>query len=312
MRAWLRARLGTLPETIRYGRVPGEGAYHAPVLWDDAGNHAVRETLAAGDPCLVARLGLSETWCASFASRWRRLPWPRPSYPAYTRELMTVNAGVFPGDDATLDRFAEIYLDGLTEADVMAVWFNRGEPRLLASHCPDATLVELNALNAMCHASPWSSELAGRRVLVIHPFAESIERQYLQNRTVLFDDPAVLPAFELITLMPVQSIAGTSTGFPDWPTALEHTCERIGELEFDIALIGAGAYGLSLGAFVKRMGRQAVHLGGATQLLFGIRGRRWELEYADTIAPLFNEHWIRPSTAETPDGASAVEDGCYW
>jgi hypothetical protein len=34
--------------------------------------------------------------------------------------------------------------------------------------------------------------------------------------------------------------------------------------------------GLPLAAAIKAMGRPALHLGGALQLLFGIRGRRWE------------------------------------
>jgi hypothetical protein len=75
--------------------------------------------------------------------------------------------------------------------------------------------------------------------------------------------------------------------------------------------IGAGAYGLPLAAFVKEQGRQAVHVGGATQLLFGVKGRRWEAESEDVVA-LFNDYWVRPSAEETPAGASLVEGGCYW
>jgi hypothetical protein len=110
----------------------------------------------------------------------------------------------------------------------------------------------------------------------------------------------------------VQSIAGNQCGFPTWFDALEHMRAQIAATEFDVAIIGAGAYGLPLAASVKRMGRQAVHLGGATQLLFGIRGRRWEVESPDDIAPLFNEHWVRPSVEETPENRELVEGGCYW
>lgn len=310
MRSWLRSRLGTIPETVRFGAVPSASAYHAPILWDEAGNDLIAATLRERTPCLVARMGLSETWCASYYTRWRRSAL-HPAYPAYARELMTTNAGVFPGDDVTLDHFAQVYLGAVSRADVMAVWFNRGEAELLQRHAPGASLVELSALNSMCYRDPWTAELEGRTVLVVHPFTASIESQY-RKRELLFADPAVLPSFELKTLAPVQSIAGTATGFPDWFAALEDTCERIADIEFDVAIIAAGAYGLPLGAFVKDLGRQAVHLGGITQILFGIRGRRWELEYDDTIAPLFNEHWVRPSPQERPEGAQKVEDGCYW
>ena len=53
-------------------------------------------------------------------------------------------------------------------------------------------------------------------------------------------------------------------------------------------------------------------MGGATQILFGIRGRRWEVEYTDTIVPLFNPYWVRPLPEETPEKAASVESGCYW
>jgi hypothetical protein len=86
--------------------------------------------------------------------------------------------------------------------------------------------------------------------------------------------------------------------------------EQIGQADFDIAIIGCGAYGFPLAAHVKRMGKKAVHLGGATQILFGIRGKRWDSLPA--IAQLMNEHWVRPHFSEIPPGGDAVEDGCYW
>ena len=45
--------------------------------------------------------------------------------------------------------------------------------------------------------------------------------------------------------------------------------------EFDLCLIGCGAYGLPLAAAVKKMGKQAIHIGGSLQLLFKIKGKCW-------------------------------------
>ena len=85
---------------------------------------------------------------------------------------------------------------------------------------------------------------------------------------------------------------------------------EIDKIEFDIAIIGAGAYGLSLAAHIKRSGRKAIQLGGATQILFGIRGHRWETH--PIISNFFNEHWINPNEGEIPNGYKNVENGCYW
>jgi hypothetical protein len=261
---------------------------------------------------MITRLGSSELSCIAFYLRWRDGRVLPVAYPASLRRVMTINAGVFSASDAVLDGFALRYLDALPMTDVLGVWFNRGEANVVRERCPSAHLVELAALNAMCYPDPWSAQLAGKRVLVVHPFAESIESQYRESRTFLFADPAVLPAFELKTLAPPQSSAGTSCAFASWDDALADTRDRIARESFDVALIGAGGYGLPLAAFVKSLGRQAVHLGGATQLFFGIRGLRWEVEYEDTIVPLMNEHWVRPLASETPDGANLVEGGCYW
>ena len=91
---------------------------------------------------------------------------------------------------------------------------------------------------------------------------------------------------------------------------------------YDIALIGCGAYGFPLAAHAKRTGHKAVHLGGALQLLFGIKGKRWvNSNYAtmwgmtpnDLYLKLFErKEWIWPSPNSKPSNAKAVENGCYW
>jgi len=294
-----------------YGDSPPKD-FRREALWDEEGNAVVREALAADRPVLVGRLGSSELACASFYVRWRLGRGVRPAYPKSLQHAMGMNTGMFPTDGASLDRFAEVFLDAVSKTDVMGVSFNRNEHRIVRRFCPDARLVQLDALNPVLRQDPWSSLLSGRVVLVVHPFAKTIESQYLSRRALLFADPRILPEFELKTLVAVQSGAGGQCGHATWFEALDHMCGEIARIDFDVAIIGAGAYGLPLAAAVKDMGRQAVQLGGATQLLFGVRGRRWDVEYADVMGPLMNEFWVRPSAAETPRDAGSVEGGCYW
>ena len=61
------------------------------------------------------------------------------------------------------------------------------------------------------------------------------------------------------------------------------------------------------------MGKGAIHLGGATQILFGIMGKRWERDgYADLMSNIINEYWTRPLLEEHVLGEEEVEGGCYW
>jgi malic enzyme len=80
--------------------------------------------------------------------------------------------------------------------------------------------------------------------------------------------------------------------------------------EFDIAIIGAGSYGLPIASFIKTLGKTAIHLGGVTQLMFAIMGKRWES--VNHVTLLDQSGWVRPKADETPRYANAIEDGCYW
>jgi hypothetical protein len=122
-----------------------------------------------------------------------------------------------------------------------------------------------------------------------------------------------LPEFELKTLKAVQTIAGEKDErFSTWFEALEYMFEETMKIDFDIAIIGCGAYGMPLAAKLKKTGKQAIHLGGETQLLFGIKGKWWEENYPSKIASCFNEYWGYPADSEKPKNAGTVEMGCYW
>ena len=58
------------------------------------------------------------------------------------------------------------------------------------------------------------------------------------------------------------------------------------------------------------MQAKGIHMGGATQILFGIRGSRWDR--MPFFQQLYNEYWIRPLAQETPANFKKVERGCYW
>ena len=80
-------------------------------------------------------------------------------------------------------------------------------------------------------------ELAGKKVLVVHPFAEDIASQYKTHRKEIWQDPNVLPEFELITYKSGLSILGIKTPYKTWFDALEKMENDISKIDFDIALI---------------------------------------------------------------------------
>ena len=127
----------------------------------------------------------------------------------------------------------------------------------------------------------------------------------------LFADKRMTPNYELQTLKAVQSIAGNKPAeFVDWFQALNWMKSEIDKRNFDIAIIGCGAYGFPLAAYVKQIGKKAVHLGGAVAGLFGVLSHSVKIN--DKLSKMVNDLWIKPLESETPKNIHLVENGRYW
>ena len=286
-----------------YERCRYQALFRELLRHEDANRH-IHDLIVSGQPLLISRIGHTE---GRIVGEWL---FRGGHYGQLTHKQAHQNAGIFPVEGSLLTRFSEIYSAALLEVDLLGFWQTSYQARWLASLPKRPLLAPLESLEPYFHPQPWSSALAGRRVLVVHPFARSIASQYRQHRQSLFTSPEILPEFELDVLAPPQTLAPATGGYADWQDALETVISQALARPFDVALLGCGAYGLPLGAAIKRAGRQAIHLGGSLQLLFGIRGRRWD--DLPSFQPLFNHDWVRPSAEETPQRAEAVDAGCYW
>merc|ERR1712167_183740 len=81
---------------------------------------------------------------------------------------------------------------------------------------------------------------------------------------------------------------------------------------FDVAIIAAGAYAMPLAMHCK-VGHNAtaIAMGGGSQLLFGLKGHRWDTH--PILSKLYNAHWMYPLEQDTPDNAKSIESGGpYW
>jgi len=265
----------------------------------------ISTALLASEPFLAGRLGSVESrligeWCFR-GGRFGRLSHLQAHH----------NAGVFPVSSSGLTSAASRLCSSLLQVDLLAQWQSPYQAALIASGFlgPHVDRCELTDLEPWWSEHPWTLLLEGKRVLVVHPFDASVRQQY-PRRHLIFEGKSVLPEFELLTLKPPVTLGGETQAYGSWSEALDDLIGQVKECEFDVALIGCGAYGLPLGAAVKQSGKSAIHMGGALQLLFGISGRRWES--MPQYAALMNDSWVRPSQDETPRAASKVDGGCYW
>lgn len=290
----------------------------------EEGNRLIASAIRNASPCLVGRLGYIESNALLNYLEIRKqksdlltdrldanLAEFRNSWDPNVISLLQTSAGVFPATEKQAEAFSIAYHEAIQSSDLLGYFGEiSGENYLRKKYCPDAIPFYFEGLEPYLHHNPWSAELKGRDVLVVHPFEDTIRRQY-RAREMLFSDPSVLPSFNLKTLKAVQSMQDNVVDYQSWSDALESMKDQMSGTQFDVCIVGAGAYGMPLCSHAKKMGKVALYMGGATQILFGIRGRRWE-QYKPHIAKLFNEAWVRPSEEEKPVGYRNMEGSCYW
>lgn len=304
---------------------------HDPKAWHDTsrcqylgqeGNDYVREAIDSADKGLcIAKFGTVElTNLLAFMADSHKVKslqelhyyvrGYQELFPVDTFASLCQNAGFFPFNINMGNRWMRLVLDDLNDIDILGS-YQRNERRL-KKELRHTVKIDIQSYIAPClYEKPWTSILQGKRVLVVSPFTDTIVKQYAR-RELLFDNPEVIPEFaELLPLKAVQSIAGTPTDYPDWFAALDSMKAQMSSIDFDVALIGCGAYGMHLAAHAKRMGRVGVHTAGWTQMLFGIYGNRW-LNDEPQFKRFINPYWVRPSAEETPAHAQTIENGCYW
>ncbi|RZK12977.1 MAG: hypothetical protein EOO46_01035 [Flavobacterium sp.] len=278
------------------------------ILPDEAANELICQTILTNKPAFITRFGSSEMATLIFYLN-SRAGLAINDWNEHYRQILCDVSGFFPFTQEAMDEFAQTYFSFLPNIDILAVW-NVGEENVAPYLSQQIRLINLPSVEPYYFSNPWSQSLAGKKVLVIHPFSESILQQY-KRRTKIFQNKDVLPLFDLQVIKAVQTVADNTQGFHTWFEALNHMCMEIEKRDFDIAIIGAGAYGMPLANFVKtKIGKIAIHMGGATQLLFGIKGKRWE--QFPKVKVLYNEFWVNPSAAERPIGLEKVEGGSYW
>lgn len=296
----VRVRFPELGKKLRIGYVKREFIDDR----DELGK-IIKEKIASNEPFMACRIGATE----SFSMRTFEFH-HKKNFKKAIRQLHET-AGFFPEDVKFGKEFTGIMKSSLEEADVCGILRSPAEEFFINKFTRDSCkITTLYKIEPFLMKSPWSAMLYGKKVLVVHPFAKTIESQY-KKRPLLFPGKDILPEFQLLTYKAIQTAAGEKDErFETWFDALEFMTKEISRIDFDIALLGCGAYGCPLAANIKRMGKQAIHIGGGLQLLFGIRGRRWDVMSA--ISALYNDSWVYPSESERPKGADIVENACYW
>lgn len=268
------------------------------------GNDLIKNWLKQDRVFAISRLGSGESFSAFEMDKFGGIS-ERTSY------WLRNNAGFYGSNDDVVN-FTTEYKRGVSCAELQVVWdmpfFNEVQDYILSSYSKNSLKIHYRSIEPFYFQNPWSECLEGKKVLVIHPFRDSILSQY-EKRLRLFSTK-VLPDFNLKVVKAPQSIGGNKP-HSSWMESLNATKKEIEKESFDVALLGCGSYGLPLVHYIRsNLNKTAIYIGGALQIMFGIKGRRWD--DSPEVSSMYNEDWIRPSEEEKPSNALSIENGCYW
>lgn len=251
------------------------------------------------------------------------------------KELLPVlerNAGVF-GDATSISRWCSEYAASVTSADIFATgWYapiKVREQEILKRVLFYGKQCILRALEPYYWPveERWTGVLNGQKVCVVSSFTDTISAQLAKGEERVWSSNAVQGALwpsNAVGLWPSAEWSFVKTGYApslalgragwecdaeSWETCVEYVVSEVLKTGARVVIIGCGGLGMVIASRLKREGKICIVMGGATQVLFGIKGRRWENHQ---ISGFWNSEWVGPSASETPAGASEVERGCYW
>ena len=274
-------------------------------------NGILRKMIKTNEPFFVSRLG-----CAIGIASAARLVGKIPSMELIN--TMATHDGIYYTDLNEVKIFIDKYNEAIKHSTCMACfgklyvetqnfYVERFRLRTLHFKCLEPLYVMLEG------NSPWTLELEGKKVLVISPFADSFRKQIDAKFSLFKNRRMFTEGQEFVFYRSFNSLAGNRP-HGSWLETFEIMCQDVRKLDFDVALIGCGGYGLPLCNFIyKDLNKSAVYVGGCLQLMFGVMGKRWE------NSPIYRKiikendtHFIRPSGEEKMSNRGTIEGGCYW
>ncbi len=228
------------------------------------------------------------------------------------------NTGIWPLTKNSLEEYRTAAIKATMASDYLATgWYAslaEEEEEFLRAAPAALTKINLIALEPYFsdQRSRWTKCLEEQKVAIVSPFARTCADQYAKRDLIwpngLLPNMTICP---IVTGYP-PSIAKGSCEWPEgikkWQDAVDYIVNEVIGSGAHIAVIGCGALGMIAGARLKEKGVIIIVMGGALQVLFGLKGARWANH--PIISGFWNDAWIYPLCR--PANYGIIEGGCYW
>jgi len=228
------------------------------------------------------------------------------------------NAGIYYRNEEDIIRYNKYYSNALKNSDGMATWNDNAIreqnhfidkyklPKLHYQVIEPFYQLDNNII-------PFTHYLNDKKVLIISPFVESFKEQMDKGFQMYTNRNIFLKEQHLIYYKSLNTSAGNRIeGHTNWMDTYLQMIKEIKELDFDVALVSCGGYGLPICNYIKEhMNKSAIYVGGGLQLLFGVIGNRWlsDDKWRTRIMESPSE-FIRPK--EKQENSERVENSCYF
>jgi hypothetical protein len=245
-----------------------------------------------------------------------------PLNPADELAELENNAGIRSDTPESLTNYVSELVASYKACTAIAEWPQSGKvfsltgsgQTLISELTPTITKISALALEPYYfnEATSWMPALTGKRILIIHPFAKTLESQ-VPHFGKLFPGRTWFKDCEFQFIQPPLTLAGNHANL-NWEAHYDRfiSSSQFSELtEFDVALVAAGGYGMLIANHIyTNLKKSVMYIGGALQIFFGVIGKRWFNNRE--ILNLTNDDWIRPTKDDKPPNFAKVERGCYW
>ncbi|MFR3754388.1 MAG: hypothetical protein ACLTW9_22845 [Enterocloster sp.] len=209
----------------------------------NVGNEILKEALKGNEPFMFGRHGVNEVFIALHGMLLENGVIENMN--SGKLEVACMHSGFFPNTQENYIKFNKLIIDASSQCDLYGTLRMTGEDYYIKHFMPkNVKLTHTNMMDFWRYDEPFTYALKGQKVLVVHYLANQIKDQY-EKRESLFDNPKILPEFQLQAMPAVQTIAGNrDERFESWFDALNYMYEQTKNYDYDIALLGCGAYGM--------------------------------------------------------------------
>ena len=158
-------------------------------------------------------------------------------------------------DLAMYAKFCKTYLGALQNSTALACFQNHPIEKLQRFCIETYKLQRIHSRSiepfyvCLQNIQPWTHALFGKKVLIVNPFTESFQKQIHNKFQLCKDNPIFLENQEFVFYKSFQTSVGNHI-HENWFETFTIMCNDIQTLDFDIALLGCGGYGLPLCNFI--------------------------------------------------------------